>query len=178
MSKQASWNDNYIDVAERIVEFREKYAEGSLQQVSLEFKEVDSRWWVIYTAAAYRTPDDARPGHGTAWEPIPGKTNFTRDSEVQNAETAAWGRAIVAVLAADTKRGIASAQEARQRPPAAEVFIAARQAVKVVWEETRGPWSQSEAEAQFSEWSGGARLVNADADVLNDFADHLKTPRE
>ena len=106
---------DYIDVATRIVEFREKFPTGSLQQVSLEFKEVANKWWVIYTAAAFRTPDDIRPGVGTAWEPIPGPTNFTKDSEVQNAETAAWGRAMVAALAVDTKKGIASSEEVRNR---------------------------------------------------------------
>lgn len=104
---------DYIDVATRIVEFRTKYPEGSLQQVSLDFREVAGQAWVIYTAAAYRHPDDLRPGIGTAWEPVPGRTNFTRDSEVQNAETAAWGRAMVAALAVDTKQGIASAEEVR-----------------------------------------------------------------
>lgn len=110
---------DYIDVATRLVEFREKHPEGSIQCLSLDFRDFGGKSWVIYTAAAYRTPDDARPGHGTAWEPVPGKTNFTRDSEVQNAETSAWGRAIVAVLAADTKKGIASAEEVRNRaePP-------------------------------------------------------------
>jgi hypothetical protein len=34
---------------------------------------------------------------------------------LQNAETAAWGRAIVAALAADTRAGIASQQEVRNR---------------------------------------------------------------
>jgi hypothetical protein len=105
---------DYIDVAARIVAFREKHPEGSLQQQSLEFREVNGSTWVIYTAAAYRTPDDIRPGIGTAWEPIPGRTSFTRDSEVQNAETAAWGRAIVAAMAGDTKRGVASAEEVRR----------------------------------------------------------------
>lgn len=113
MSRQQFALDDYVDVAARIGEFRGKYPDGSLQQLSLDFREVNGGWWVIYTAAAYRTADDARPGHGTAWEPIPGRTPYTKDSEVQNAETAAWGRAIVAVLAADTKRGVASAEEAR-----------------------------------------------------------------
>jgi len=110
---------DYNDVNSRIAEFRDKHPEGSLQQVALDFREVNGAWWVVYTAAAYRSPDDERPGHGTAWEPVPGKTPFTRDSELQNAETAAWGRAIVAVLAADTKKGIASAEEVRNRqaPP-------------------------------------------------------------
>jgi len=106
---------DYIDVATRIVEFREKFPQGSLQQVSYEFVNVNGKDWIIYTAAAYRSPDDARPGIGTAWEPIPGPTNFTRDSEVQNAETAAWGRAMVAALAVDTKKAIASSEEVRNR---------------------------------------------------------------
>jgi hypothetical protein len=106
---------DYIDVATRIVEFREKFPQGSLQQVSYEFVNVNGKDWIIYTAAAYRSPDDARPGIGTAWEPIPGPTNFTRDSEVQNAETAAWGRAMVAALAVDTRKGIASSEEVRNR---------------------------------------------------------------
>lgn len=121
---------DYIDVATRIVEFREKYPEGSLQQVKYELLEVpiytkdkDSgevsqsavRVYLAYTAAAYRNPDDKRPGIGTAWEPIPGPTQFTRDSEMQNSETAAWGRAIVAALAADTKKGVASRDEVAQR---------------------------------------------------------------
>ena len=106
---------DYIDVATRIVEFREKFPTGSLQQVKYEFVQVAGKDWIVYTAAAFRTPDDIRPGIGTAWEPIPGPTNFTRDSEVQNAETAAWGRAIVAVLAADTRKGIASSEEVRNR---------------------------------------------------------------
>lgn len=106
---------DYIDVATRIVEFREKFPEGSLQQVSYEFVKVNGKDWVVYTAAAYRSPTDERPGIGTAWEPIPGPTNFTRDSEVQNAETAAWGRAMVAALAVDTKKGIASSEEVRNR---------------------------------------------------------------
>jgi hypothetical protein len=108
---------DYVDVATRIVEFREKFPEGSLQQHDLQFVEFGNASWVVYTAAAYRTPDDARPGIGTAWEPVPGKTNFTRDSELQNAETAAWGRAIVAALAADTRKGIASSEEVRNRQP-------------------------------------------------------------
>jgi hypothetical protein len=111
---------DYIDVAQRIVEFRAKYPQGSLQQVKLEFVNIGGKDFVVYTAAALRGPDDLHPGIGTAWEPIPGKTPFTRDSEVQNAETAAWGRAMVAALAVDTKQGIASAEEVRNRQAPAD----------------------------------------------------------
>lgn len=106
---------DYIDVAQRLVEFRRQHPEGSLQQVKYELLTVNNKAFIVYTAAAYRTPDDPRPGIGTAWEPVPGPTQFTRDSEMQNAETAAWGRAIVAALAGDTKKGVASAEEVRNR---------------------------------------------------------------
>ena len=105
---------DYIDVAQRLREMREKYPDLSMQQVDMKFMNVGNKDWVVYTAAAYRTPDDPRPGIGTAWEPIPGPTSFTRDSEVQNAETAAWGRALVAI-GADTKAGIASVEEITNR---------------------------------------------------------------
>lgn len=110
--------DDYVDVAERISIFREKYPEGSLQPAdpSRPFwvETIGEKTFVCYAAAAYRTPDDVRPGIGVAWEPIPGATPYTRDSEAMNAETSAWGRAIVASLAADTKK-IASAEEVRNR---------------------------------------------------------------
>jgi len=181
---------DYIDVAARIVEFRTKHPEGSLQQVTLEFKEVAGKWWVIYTAAAYRAPDDARPGIGTAWEPVPGKTSFTRDSELQNAETAAWGRAIVAALAADTKRGIASAQEVRNRradeeapqgvpeevpvAPPADPLVEARITVKAAWEANRGAFHAAAVEKDFTDWSSGEDFMDATAERLLTYADDLK----
>lgn len=111
---------DYIDVAERIREFKKLFPTGSLQRVDIQFVTVAGKEWVLYTAAAYRTPDDERPGIGTAWEPIPGLTPYTKNSEVMVAETSAWGRAIVAALAGDTKR-IASAEEVRNRPQSVEV---------------------------------------------------------
>jgi hypothetical protein len=109
---------DYVDVAERIRTFREKHPEGSLQPADptkpYEIITIGDKTFVVYVAAAYRTPDDTRPGIGTAWETFPGKTPYTAGSEVQNAESSAWGRAIVASLAADTKK-IASLDEVSAR---------------------------------------------------------------
>ena len=106
---------DYVDVAERLKDFRAKHPEGSIQPADLAkpywLEVIDGQTYLVYAAACYRSPDDMRPGIGLAWEPVPGKTSFTRGSELMNAETSAWGRAIVATLAADTKRGVASAQE-------------------------------------------------------------------
>jgi hypothetical protein len=116
--------DSYVDVATRLAEFREKHPEGALQPVNLakpyHIEVIGDRVFVVYAAAAYRTPDDQRPGVGVAWEPFPGRTPYTKDSELMNAETSAQGRAIVAALAADTKRGIATREEVRNRQAAGE----------------------------------------------------------
>ena len=89
--------DGYIDVPSRIKLFMARHPEGSLQMDPPEFVEVEGKRWVIGRAYAYRTPDDTRPGVGTAWEIVPGTTPFTRGSEIQNLETSAWGRAIGAL---------------------------------------------------------------------------------
>ncbi len=106
---------DYNTVAERIKDFRKKFPDGTIQQHSLEFRTFGGKDWIVYTAAAYRNPEDPKPGMGTAWEQVPGLTNFTKDSELQNAETAAWGRALVAVGAADARGGIASREEIQTR---------------------------------------------------------------
>lgn len=106
--------DDYVDVAERIVHFKEQYPEGSLQTLSWTVEQVDGQSFVVYHAAAYRTSDDERPGLGIAWEPFPGTTPYTRNSELMNAETAAWGRAIVA-LGIVASRKLASKQEVQAR---------------------------------------------------------------
>lgn len=109
---------SYKQVPERIADFKAKHPEGCLQPADLtnpyRVEIIGDRAFVVYTAAAYRTPDDLRPGIGIAWEPFPGKTPYTKDSELMNAETSAWGRAIVAVLASESK-SVASAEDVRNR---------------------------------------------------------------
>ena len=106
--------DGYVDVAERIQQFYEKFPEGSLRREgNVEYRALGEKLFVVYKALAYRHPEDRLPGQGTAWEPFPGPTSFTKDSELQNAETAAWGRAIVAVGIVANK--IASKQEVQAR---------------------------------------------------------------
>ncbi len=99
--------EGYVDVAERIREFRAKYPNGCLRPFNpaepFRVMEIGGREFIVYTAAAFRSPEDTLPAVAVAAELAVGKTNFTRESEVMNAETSAWGRAIVALL----KRGSA-----------------------------------------------------------------------
>ena len=103
--------DNYVDVPHRIKLFYEKYPEGSLQMdPDLQFQTVGDQVIVIGRAYAYRNPADEKPGVGTAQEYLPGKTNFTRGSEIQNLETSCWGRAIGA-LGIGIDKAIATKEE-------------------------------------------------------------------
>ena len=102
---------SYTDVKTKIELFIEKFPEGSLQFV-LGGVCAHNPEMIWGQAFAYRTPDDARPGVGTAQELAIGKTNFTRGSELQNLETSAWGRAISA-LGIGLTAGIATRDEVR-----------------------------------------------------------------
>lgn len=110
---------DYVDVKERIQEFYKLYPTGSIQ---FEYRGVLEHnpayiWGVAY---AYRTPDDLRPGVGTAAELAEGKTTYSRNSELMVLETSAWGRALGS-LGIGLGKSIATRQEveaaqARQEP--------------------------------------------------------------
>jgi hypothetical protein len=155
---------DYNDVPARIRAFREKYPEGTLCAADpthpYYLETIGNETFLIYCAAAYRDRDDPHPGNGTAWELVPGKTNFTRGSEIQNAETSAWGRAIIAVGAADAKRvasdeEIESAQRfnAPRRPASKDRLDRAAARVKEadmteqVKAEFKWPWTDEDCDA-------------------------------
>jgi hypothetical protein len=177
-----SFASDYNDVNARLVEFREKHAEGSLQPADpsnpFDIRTIGDKTFIVYVAAAYRTPDDPKPGIGCAWEPFPGKTNFTRDSELQNAETSAWGRAIVAVLAADTKKGIASAEEVRNRQadqsPAAPTMDVSVLRARIAKAGQRVEMSRDDLEADFASRNAGQTIVTASPDLLKAYAEMLE----
>lgn len=177
---------DYIDVAARIVDFREKYPEGSLQPADLavpyRVEAIGDQTYIVVVAAAYRSPEDQRPGIGMAYEQFPGRTPYTRNSELQNAETSAWGRAIVAALAADTKRGIASAEEVRNRqaerdsvdqlPPVRDERKELRLEIGAVGE-AQG-YKPEELKQVFAQKHDGLATADASKEQLSDFLDWLR----
>jgi hypothetical protein len=108
----------YKQVPERIADLKATHPDARLRPTDPSkpywLEEIDGATFIVYSAACYLTPDDPLPGIGMAWEPFPGRTPYTKDSELMNAETSAWGRAIVAALQSESK-AIASAEEVRNR---------------------------------------------------------------
>lgn len=108
----------YVDVPTRIRQLREKHPDAVLRPANpaepFRIMEIGGREFIVYTAACYRTPDDPMPAIAVAAEPVIGQSAFTRNSEVMNAETSAWGRAIMAALAVDEPH-IASREEVQNR---------------------------------------------------------------
>lgn len=102
---------DYVEVKDRIAKFYDLYGQGRLVTDTVTLtREPDDRPRVMVRALAYRNPDDIHPAVGTSWMELPGTTPYTKGSEVENAETSAWGRAIAA-LGILTDKSIASAQE-------------------------------------------------------------------
>jgi hypothetical protein len=99
---------DYVDVAERLREWHERHPETRIVTSIVDHSEKR----VTVRAEVYRTMDDVVPsGVGHSSLAIPGTTPYTKGSELENAETSAIGRALVAAGLA-TKR-IASADEVR-----------------------------------------------------------------
>lgn len=129
---------NYVDVATRIRQLREKHPEAVLRPANpaepFRIVEIGGREFIIYTAACYRSPDDPMPAIAVAAEPVIGQSSFTRNSEVMNAETSAWGRAIMAALAVDEPH-IASREEVENRRNDQETQRLVEQTVRDVFPE-------------------------------------------
>lgn len=112
---------DYVTVPERVAEFYRQHPEGRICSSAPEVVTIGNATFIAVTTEVYRTPDDPRPCVGSAWEPFPGRTPYTKEAEMMNAETSAIGRALAAA-GIMVHRSLASANEvaARQDAPAAK----------------------------------------------------------
>lgn len=148
---------NYVDVPTRIKQLREKHPDAVLRPANpaepFRIVEIGGREFIIYTAACYRSPTDPMPAIAVAAEPVIGSSSFTRNSEVMNAETSAWGRAIMACLAVDEPH-IASREEVQNRRNDADTQALVEQTVRDVF-----PESQPVARASAPQPDGTRKLA-------------------
>lgn len=106
---------NYVDVPTRFKLALDKWPDLRLVESKPEVVTIGDKTFISVTMSAWRTPDDPMPCQATCWEPYPGKTSFTRDSEQMNASTSVLGRLLGLMMPFGPK--MASAEEVRNRQP-------------------------------------------------------------
>jgi len=106
---------NYVDVPERFKQALAKWPDLRIMENRPEIITIGDKTFISVTMQAWRTPDDPIPAQATCFEPFPGKTSFTRDSEQMNASTSCLGRVLGLMMSFGVK--MASAEEVRNRQP-------------------------------------------------------------
>ena len=117
--------DNYVDVPTRLRMALEKHPDLRIQESQPVFREVSNKLYIEIRCTVWRDKDDTLPVIAYCWEPFPGTTPYTRDSEQMNASTSALGRAL-GMMGFGIEHKIASKQEvmARQQPPTVTTEVA------------------------------------------------------
>ena len=105
---------NYVEVKDRLAMALAKWPQLRVIESVPEVVTIDDRHFVQVTCTVYREPEDVLPCTATAWEPFPGSTPFTRNSEMMNAGTSALGRAL-GYMGIGVERSVASAVEVANR---------------------------------------------------------------
>ena len=110
--------DNYVDVPTRLRMALDKHPDLRIQESQPTFREVNTKLYIEIRCTVWRDKDDPLPVIAYCWEPFPGTTPYTRDSEQMNASTSALGRAL-GMMGFGIEHKMASKQEvlARQAPP-------------------------------------------------------------
>lgn len=118
----------YVEVKDRIVSFLKDHPEGVFQSEVVFHKDWDGEYWawrekkvkvgrcglICVKGRVFRSPDDKLPAEGHSWMQTPGVTPYTEGSEVENAETSAWGRAL-ATMGYGITKSLASIDEIRNK---------------------------------------------------------------
>lgn len=119
---------NYVDVPTRFAMALERWPELRIIENRPEVITIGDKTFISVTMQAWRTPDDPIPAQATCFEPFPGKTSFTRDSEQMNASTSALGRVLGLMMSFGPK--MASAEEVRNRQETSAPAVLVRQPEK------------------------------------------------
>lgn len=131
---------DYVEVKDRIKVFYELFGRGALVTEQVEIlTDPTGKQRVMVKALAYRTPDDPHPGVGHSWLELPGNTPYTKGSEVENAETSAWGRAIGS-LGILIDRSIASRNEVDAKAGGQERADAPGSLIGTIDRAPQAPW--------------------------------------
>lgn len=106
--------DGYITVAERLSRALDKWPELRVTEAPPRIITIGDSTYIEVTTTIWRSPDDPMPTQASCWEPWPGKTPFTRDSEQPNASTSALGRCL-GLMGVAVDKALATADEVENR---------------------------------------------------------------
>jgi len=147
--------DGYVTVNERLKLALQKYPELRVEELPFQIVEIGDQTNLHCTVRVYTTPDDARPVLGSVLEPVPGRTPYTRHSELMVGMTSALGRAL-GYLGFGIDKGIASNDEVAARVGTDREFNDAMPAVKATKVGSRAKTGAQKAAQAALERAGSA----------------------
>lgn len=126
---------DYVDVPTRLAMALKKYPDLRIAESRPQIVEVDAQKYVEISCTVWRDANDLVPVVAYCWEQIPGKTPYTRGSEMMNASTSCLGRAL-GFLGLGIGKSIASRDEvetaqARQAPTQLAAVVPMRSDVEM-----------------------------------------------
>lgn len=108
---------DYVDVPTRLAEALKRWPNLRIQETRPVIVTVDNQAYVEISCTVWRDDTDPLPTTAYCWEPIPGRTPYTKGSEMMNASTSCLGRAL-GFLGMGIGKSIASRNEIQARQPA------------------------------------------------------------
>jgi len=160
--------DGYVTVNERLKLALTKYPDLRVEELPFDIVEIGGQTNLHCTVRVYTTPEDTRPVLGSVLEPIPGRTPYTRNSELMVGMTSALGRAL-GYLGFGIDKGIASNDEVAARIGTDREFNDAMPAVTRAKVGSRAKTAAQKAAEAALERGGGADTAEPLESVLEAF---------
>jgi len=157
---------DYVDVPTRFRLALDKWPELRVIEEPAKVIAIGDKTFISVTMTVYRDPSDPLPCVATCWEPWPGRTPFTLNSEAMNCSTSALGRALGMMIPFGK---MASFEEVQNRQhdgptvtPSRAPAAAPSRPSKIIVDIDTKPWPVSKSQLQTLSAIGYAGPVPAD----------------
>jgi len=159
--------DGYVTVNERLKMALAKYPDLRVMELPFLVQEINGDTFLWCAVAVYPTPEH-QPTNGSVLEPMPGRTPYTRNSELMVGYTSALGRAL-GYLGFGIDKGIASNDEVAARVGTDREFDDAMPAVTRAKVGSRAKTGPSKAAQAAFDRAGDADTAEPVESVLDAF---------
>ena len=159
--------DGYVTVNERLKMALAKYPDLRVMELPFLVQEINGDTFLWCAVAVYPTPEH-QPTNGSVLEPMPGRTPYTRNSELMVGYTSALGRAL-GYLGFGIDKGIASNDEVAARVGTDREFEDAMPAVTRAKVGSRAKTAASKAAQAAFDRAGDADTAEPLESVLDAF---------